>query len=153
MYHEVAKISWERFYGFYPFRNSFFSPPLGPAWVLQKLRNMRKWLFALPKQRGCSSSFQMQEPQFLKWSHNFWKTPHPTKKRSPWPPKKVKMRSPKKVFPRIHYGMDILQKTRSNLVYFGLWSLISDLPPPYRGSPPCAIFPIPDTKKYSTAMC
>ena len=60
------------------------------------------------------------------------------------------MRSPKKVFPRIQYGMDILQKTRSNLVYFGLWSLISDLHLPYRGSPPCAIFPIPDTKKYST---
>jgi len=52
MYHEAAKISWERFYGFYPFRNSFFSPPLGPARVLQKLRDMRKRLFALPKQRG-----------------------------------------------------------------------------------------------------
>ena len=100
-----------------------------------------KWLFALTKQRGCSSSFQMQEPQFLKWSHNFWKTPHPTKKRSPWPPKKGKMRSPKKVFPRIHYGMDILQKTRSNLVYFGLWSLISDLPPPIGGPHPVLYFP------------
>ena len=24
MYHEAAKISRERFYGFYPFRNSFY---------------------------------------------------------------------------------------------------------------------------------
>ena len=51
------------------------------------------------------------------------------------------MRSPKKVFPRIHYGMDILQKTRSNLVYFGLWSLISDLPPPIGGHHPVLYFP------------
>ena len=27
MYHEAAKISWERFYGFYPFRNRFFLNP------------------------------------------------------------------------------------------------------------------------------
>ena len=72
MYHEAAKISGERFCVFYPFKKRFFSQPLGPARVLQKLRFMRKWLFALPKQRGYSSSFQMQEPQFLKWSHNFW---------------------------------------------------------------------------------
>ena len=147
MYHEAAKISGERFCAFYPFRNSFFSQPLGPARVLQKLRlhfkNCGSCIWNDDEQPRCfgKANSQMQEPQFLKWSRNFWKTPHPTKKRSPWPPKKVKMRSPKKVFPRIHYGMYILQKTRSNLVYFGLWSLISDLPPPIGGPHPVLYFP------------
>ena len=83
--------------------------------------NQATRLFIIISNAG-ATIFEM-DPQFLK-------NATPPKKRSPWPPKKVKMRSPKKVFPRIHYGMDILQKTRSNLVYFGLWSLISDLPPP-----------------------
>ena len=37
MYHEAAKISGERFCAFYPFRNSFFSQPLGQTRVLPKM--------------------------------------------------------------------------------------------------------------------
>ena len=37
----AAKKIWQCFYGFYPLRNSFFSPPLGPAGVSLKLWNMR----------------------------------------------------------------------------------------------------------------
>ena len=194
MYHEAAKISGERFCVFYPFKNRFFSQPLGPVWVLQKLWLLRKWLFALPKQRGYSSSFQMQEPQFLKWSHNFWKgcslqithlemticfnqatrlfiiisnagatifemepqflknaTPH-EKKVSLTPQKSENEVPQKSLSPNpLWHG-----HFAKNQVQFGIfWPLEPHFwsTPPYRGSPPCAIFPIPDTKKYSTAMC
>ena len=48
---------------------------------------------------------------------------------SPWPPKKVKMRSPKKVFPRIHYGMYILQKNWVKTVIPAFSSGQNNLPP------------------------
>ena len=89
---------------------------------------------------------------FGKWTTIFEKRNTPRKKVS-LAPKKSENEAKKKVFLPNHQGMDILQKTRSDLVYFGRWSFVSDLPPPYRGLPPCAIFPIPVTKKYSTAMC
>ena len=79
---------------------------------------------------------------------------HSPKKRSFWLPKKWKFGPQKKVFPRIHLDMYILQKkNRSNLVYLGLWSLISNLQPPIGGHHPVLYFTTQITKKYSTAMC
>ena len=136
-----------------PLQKPFFSQPLGSSWVLQKLRIMRGLNSPRCKIKSIVITISNAWSAIFEMIRNFWKTSHPTKKSLPDPPKKWKWGPQKKVFPRIHHGMYILQKTRSNLVYFGLWSLISDLPPLYRGSPPCAIFPIPDTEKYSTAMC
>ena len=61
--------------------------------------------------------------------------------------KKVKMRAPKKGFPQIHMDTDILQKTGSKLVIFGLCGPIYNLHPPYRGLPPCARFHNPDNRE------
>ena len=76
MYHEAAKKNGQYFRGFYPPQKAFFPTPGSSLSFTKIVATLQKlWLlFALPKQRGCSSSFQMQEPQFLKWSHNFWKT-------------------------------------------------------------------------------
>ena len=49
--------------------------------------------------------------------------------------------------------MYILQKTRSNLVNFGLGSLISDLQTAIGGHHPVLYFTTQITEKYSTAMC
>ena len=49
---------------------------------------------------------------------NFWKTSHPTKKVF-LTPKKSENEGTKKVFPRIHHGMDILQKT--GLIWY-IWA-------------------------------
>ena len=61
--------------------------------------------------------------------------------------KKVKMSAEKKVFSRIHMDTDILQKTGPKLAIFSLYGPIYNLPPPYRGSPPCAIFHNPDDRE------
>ena len=99
------------------------------------------------------SSRSSHEPPHLKLEPPHLKNAtHPGKKVS-LTPKKVKMRPQKKGFPRIHHSMDILQKTRSNLVYLGLWSLISDLHPHIGGHHPVLYFTTQITEKYSTAMC
>ena len=49
--------------------------------------------------------------------------------------------------------MYILQKTRSNLVNFGLGSLISDLQTAIGGHHPVLYFTTQITEKYSAAMC
>ena len=49
--------------------------------------------------------------------------------------------------------MYILQKNRSNLVNFGLGSLISDLQTAIGGHHPVLYFKTQITEKYSTAMC
>ena len=53
----------------------------------------------------------------------------------------------KKVIPRIHMDTDILQKTGSKLAIFSLYGPIYNLPPPYMGFPPCAIFHNPDDRE------
>ena len=42
---------------------------------------------------------------------------------------------------------DILQKTGPKLAIFSLYGPIYNLPPPYRGFPPCAIFHNPDDRE------
>ena len=113
-----------------PLQKPFFSQPLGSSWVLQKLRIMRGLNSPRCKIKSIVITISNAWSAIFEMIRNFWKTSHPTKKSLPDPPKKWKWGPQKKVFPRIHHGMYILQKTRSNLVYFGLWSLISDLPPP-----------------------
>ena len=73
--------------------------------------------------------------------YNFWKTSHPTKKSLPDPPKKWKWGHKKKSFPESTMAWTFWTKNRSNLVYFGLWSLISDLHPPIGGHHPVLYFP------------
>ena len=68
-------------------------------------------------------------------------------------PKKVKMRAQKKVLFQNNQVMYILQKTRSNLVNFGLGSLISDLQTAIGGHHPVLYFTTQITEKYCTAMC
>ena len=127
MYHEAAKNSWERFYGFNPFRNRFFLNPWvhpefykncgscgGSTVPVVKLNRVREVL-GIRFHLICQSLGKMCNVAhfsirlrckiksiawFLKW--NFWNDPQflknvtPHKKKPPWPPKKVKMRSPKK---------------------------------------------------------
>ena len=93
------------------------------------------------------------------WSTNlendpqFWENIIPSKKRSLWPQKKWKWEPQKQMLFRNNQGMYILQKTRSNLVYYGLRSLISDLQTPIGGHHPVLYFTTQITEKYSTAMC
>ena len=78
---------------------------------------------------------------------------HTLRKKVPLTPKKVKIKPVFFCSFRIHLGMDFLQKTGSNLVYLGLWSLISDLHTPIGGSHRVLYFTTQITEKYSTAMC
>ena len=61
--------------------------------------------------------------------------------------KKVKMSATKKAFSRIHMDTVIFQKTGPKLAIFSLYGPIYNLPPPYRGLPPCAIFHNPDDRE------
>ena len=91
-----------------------------------------------------SSSFQMNTcggTEFLEIAPNSWKSDKASKKKVCLTPKKVKMRAPKKAFPRFHLKMYFLQKTASKLVKFGLCSSISDLHTPIGGSHPMLYFP------------
>ena len=87
-----------------------------------------------------------------KWSTILEKR-HTLRKKVSLTPKKVKMRAQKKVLFRNNQSMYILQKTRSNLVNFGLGSLISDLQTAIGGHHPVLYFTTQITEKYSTAMC
>ena len=80
------------------------------------------------------------EPGFRKFGDDPQKKPN-------FVAKKVKMSSKKKVFSRIHIDTDILQKTGPKLAIFSLYGPIYNLPPPYRGFPPCAIFHNPDDRE------
>ena len=106
-----------------------------------------------------SQWFHYNFPLVLACTANLENTPHflknvtPSEKRSPWPPKKWKLSPFFFCSFRIHLGMDFLQKTGSNLVYLGLWSLISDLHTPIGGSHRVLYFTTQLTEKYSTAMC
>ena len=106
--------------------------------------NQATRLFIIISNAG-ATIFEM-EPQFLKNA-----TPH-EKKVSLTPQKSENEVPQKSLSPNplwhVHFA--------KNQVQFGIfWPLEPHFwsTPPYRGSPPCAIFPIPDTKKYSTAMC
>ena len=152
MYHEAAKISWERFYGFYPFRNRFFLNPWVHPEFYKNCGSCGGWTVPVVKLNQSSSPFQMHDPQFLKWSAISEKRHTPQKKAS-LTPQKSENEVPKKSLSsnppwHVHFA--------KNQVQFGIfWPLEPHFwsTPPYRGSPPCAIFPIPDTEKYSTAMC
>ena len=76
---------------------------------------------------------------------------HTLRKKVPLTPLKVKIKAIFFLSSRIHLGMYFLQKTRSNLVYLGLWSLISDLHTPIGGSHRVLYFTTQITEKYSTA--
>ena len=83
-----------------------------------------------------------------KWNLKSGKVTIPPPKMAKFGGQKMKKWGPqKKGFPRIHMDKDILQKTGSKLVIFGLCGPIYNLHPPYRGLPPCARFHNPDNRE------
>ena len=83
----------------------------------------------------------MQDPQFLKWTHNFWKTPPPRKKGLPDPPKKWKWGPPKKSFPESTMACTFCKKPGP--IWYILASGASFLiyTPPIGGPHPVLYFP------------
>ena len=136
MFHEAVIFFWQRFRSSYPLKKCFPPQLLGPARVFPKL-----WIIQELIHNFCFMLYDISNEMIINYNKSriihksgnnpqFWKNVTPYKKRSPWPPKKWKWGPKKRVFLRINHSMYILQKTRSNLVYFGLWSLISDQPTP-----------------------
>ena len=170
---EPQKNAGQLFFWFYPLKELFFSrrgslavqisrevvlpaqePPLWKSaaqhfwWAEHKLWSS-VWLSRFPERWFCWQRNHLSE----KTEPPIWKSDVASEKRSPWPPKKVEMKSPKKSLSSIPSENVLFAKNRIKIgkiwpLQLHFWSTDA-----YRGSPPYAIFPIPDTKKYSIVLC
>ena len=94
-----------------------------------------------------------EEPPLWKSGTTYLEKWRSLRKKVSLTPKKVEMRSPKKSLSPIPSENVLFAKNRIKIgkiwpLQLHFWSTDA-----YRGSPPYAIFPIPDTKKYSIVLC
>ena len=97
----------------------------------------------------------LQFPLFssiLTFAPQFRKSDEALKNGQFWRPKKGEKGPPKKDFPRIHIGMDFLQKNGSKLVKFGPWGPIYILPEHIGGRHPVPCLSTQIAERQGTAM-
>ena len=162
---QSRKKSWATFFWFYPLKELFFSrrgslavqisrevvlqaqePPLWKSaaqhfwWAEHRLWSS-VWLSRFPERWFCWQRNHLSG----KAEPPLWKSDVASEKRSPWPPKKSLSPIPSE---NVLFAKNRIKIGKIWPLQLHFWSTHA-----YRGFPPYAIFPIPDTKKYSIVLC